>query len=311
MGARDDTDLEEALAILNNRVEENNREVERSLRDIYGDLEDHEEQIIELAQFARNTRDRTEENFENINELWFEIDEIYDELDNIDSGDTTYFDFTGIENTVKYIGGGIINLFSRGKDTAGDFDPDRRKVLAGAGAVAFGLDYSNFFEQDKDCGDALYRTRETGWDWDFWGEWGEQTEPDETGRCPSTQQNDGGSPPSKDENGGSGTYDEQEPEPKEPSKGTPEVMYAERNGEIIIPDESFGEADQLIDEYGDHAVDDYNVETLEDLIDQYGEDDVIYVTENDELVVNDDGTLYSTTVEGLYDDAKDGNLGDN
>lgn len=206
MAARDDTDLDEALEILSRRVEENNREVERSLENIYGDLEEHDEEIIEIAQFTRHNRDRIEENFNNIDDLWHELDNIYEEIDDVDGGTTNYnldVDFGGLERAVKYIGGGIRNVFVSGKDMAEESSVSRRKFLAGAGVVAFGADYLNVREKDKDCGDALYRTKETGWDWDFWGEWGEQVEPQD-GRC-SVPENGNGTPPSDGGAGGETT----------------------------------------------------------------------------------------------------------
>jgi len=170
----DDTTLEEALAYLGGRVEEHNREVEQSLENIYGDLEDHEEQIVELANFTRENRDSIDDNFDNINQLWFEIDDIYDEIEDVDGRDTSYnIDFTGIENTAKYIGGGIKNFFGWGREKTEDFDPDRRKVLAGLAGAAV-IDYTNIVPGDEPAGDGILRLGDCGRDSDAFGLYGEQ-----------------------------------------------------------------------------------------------------------------------------------------
>lgn len=195
MAARDDTDLDEALEILSNRVEENNREVEESLENIYGDLEEHDEQIIELAHFTRHNRDRIQENFENVDDLWHEIDDLYDEIDNVDGGTTNYnVDFTGIENALKYVGGGIKNIFVGGKEKAEETGITRRQFLAGAAGVA-AVDYINIFPGDESAGDGAFRGGECGWDIDGFGIYGEQErcEPQDNGNGNGTPPGDGGS----------------------------------------------------------------------------------------------------------------------
>ncbi len=170
----DDLNLEEAFDELSRKVDESNREIKEYFEKVYGDIEDNEEQIHELAYFAQENRERAEENHENIDDLW-------NEFDDLDTG-SPYIDFSGIENTVRYIGGGlqstgsrIYNFFS-GTDI--DFDEDKRDTLKKGAAVAAGAavvaDYTNIVPGDKNAGDGFFRGGECGWDMDGLGIYGEQ-----------------------------------------------------------------------------------------------------------------------------------------
>lgn len=284
MAARDDTDLDEALEILSNRVEENNREVEESLENIYGDLQEHDEQIIELAHFTRHNRDRIQENFENVDDLWHEIDDLYDEIDDVDGGTTNYnVDFTGIENAVKYVGGGIKNFFSWGSGKAEDFDPDRRKVLLGAGAL-IAADYTNIVPGDESAGDGAFRGGECGWDIDGFGLYGEQE------RCPPA------------DNGGNGgdVSDDRDPvqDPVETEYGD-EVQTFTYEGNKAIDDGEFGSYEDLLDEYDNNAA-------LEEMLtEDYTEGDV-FVAENNRVYAG--GGQASVKVDGVWEDVKDGEV---
>jgi hypothetical protein len=283
MAARDDTDLDEALEILSNRVEENNREVEESLENIYGDLEEHDEQIIEIAHFTRHNRDRIEENFENIDDLWHEIDDIYDEIDDVDGGTTNYnIDFTGIEKTVKYIGGGIRNFFSWGREKSEDFDPDRRKVL-GAVAGAAVVDYSNIIPGDKNAGEGIGRLGQCGGDIDGFGVIGEQERcaPKDNGR---TQQPG---------NGGGDPVDTTE------SEYGDEVQIFTYDGNKAIDDDEFGSYEELLDEYEDNAA-------LEEMLTEDYTDGDVFVAENDRVYAG--GGQANVKVEGVWEDVKDGEV---
>lgn len=278
MGARDE-DLEEAVEILSGNVEENNREIRDTLRD-------HDDRITEIAHYARRNRDRIEENFENIDDLWDEVDNIYDEIDD-NTGETTYIDFTGIENTARYIGGGIRNFIGWGSDKADDFNPDKRKTLKGTGALLAGavaVDYSNVVPGDENAGDGLLRLGDCGGDIDGFGR-GEQEKcaPSDSGGEQGGG-SDGGATPGQDTT--------------ETGYGD-EVQTFTYEGNKAIDDGEFGSYEELLDEYDDNAA-------LEEMLtEDYTEGDV-FVAENDRVYAG--GGQASVKIDGVWEDVKDGEV---
>lgn len=174
-------------------------EIERSVEELIDDLEtvEHSFQSYDEAMRRRvsNWASRLDDALNDIDsndDIDLHYDSLIDEL-NVDDSETNYnIDFSGIENSIRYIGGGLKNILvgsgRRAEETVDDIG--RRNVLLGAGAL-IAADYTNIVPGDRNAGDGAFRGGECGWDLDAWGLYGEQE------RCGPTDNGNGTPPPTE------------------------------------------------------------------------------------------------------------------